>query len=221
MYAFTDNLLKEALLAAQARGVGVYAVWDYQSLTLSGSDVLAMINRDVGVLDALAGLVHHKFAVIDQKSVVTGSANWSRAGFESNDENLLIIDDAQLARVYLTHWQKLYDDAMHYDLVPLDAPRVNARVFPRSESAHQPGFKIEWRPHYVNAVDEYELCRSLSSQGSCEKVFSDLAPGSESFTDDSLVSNKTYYYRLRGRVGNRWSDYSNEYSTDFNQNCDE
>ncbi len=221
MYAFTDNLLKEALLDAKAHGVQVHAVWDYQSLTISGSDVLAMVNRDVGVLDALAGLVHHKFAVIDEKTVIMGSANWSRAGFESNDENLLIIEDAQIARAYLAHWKQLYDDAIRYDYVPLDVPRLNSRVFPRSEDHHKLGVSVQWRPHFVHAVDEYELCRALSSQGPCEKVFPDLAPGSDGLTDESVLSNQTYYYRLRGRVGDRWSEYSNEYSTDPSQNCHE
>ncbi|MBI1744505.1 hypothetical protein HYR54_15765 [Candidatus Acetothermia bacterium] len=221
MYAFTDNSLRQALLDAKERGVWVQAVWDYQGQFLTGSDVSAMLNRDVGVLEANPGLVHHKFAVIDEKIVITGSANWSRSGFEKNDENLLILENSEIARVYLAHWKGLYEDAFHYDREPLEVPRLSVRVFERSEGSRESGVRVEWRPHLVKPVETYELCRAKSSQGPCERTFSDLAPGSDFFIDTSANPNGTYYYRLRGRVGDRWSDYSNEYSNNSRESCHE
>ncbi|NJK62165.1 MAG: hypothetical protein HC921_05290 [Synechococcaceae cyanobacterium SM2_3_1] len=35
--------------------------------------------------------MHHKFAVIDESIVVTGSHNWSQGANRNNDENVLII----------------------------------------------------------------------------------------------------------------------------------
>jgi phosphatidylserine/phosphatidylglycerophosphate/cardiolipin synthase-like enzyme len=221
MYAFTHNLLRDALLEAQARGVRVQAVWDLQGMRLTGSDVATMLNRDVGVLDALPGLVHHKFAVIDQRILVTGSANWSRAGFEKNDEFLLILDNAPMAQKYLMHWQKLYDDAVRYDHGPLQPPRMHARVFDRTQAPNKTSVRVEWRPHLIKPVDAYELCRARSPQGPCEATFSDLAPGTDFFIDTSVDPRQAYYYRLRGRVGDRWSDYSNEYATNPSENCHE
>ena len=37
------------------------------------------------------GLMHNKFAIIDGKSLVTGSFNWTLTAEERNEENLLII----------------------------------------------------------------------------------------------------------------------------------
>ena len=37
------------------------------------------------------GLMHNKFAVVDGKSLITGSFNWTRTAEEKNEENMLII----------------------------------------------------------------------------------------------------------------------------------
>lgn len=219
MYAFTDNELKRALLEAQARGPLVQAVWDYQGVSLTGSDVPAMLNRGIGVLDANPGLVHHKFAIIDERLVLTGSANWSRAGLEKNDEYVLIVEDAELARAYLAHWQRLYGDALRYDREPRQAPRLHIRVFWRSERANKFGVRVEWRPHLVKPVDEYALCRARTLRGPCEQTFPGIAPGLDYFVDPAAVAGQDYYYRLRGRVGYQWSDYSNIYATQRTGHC--
>ena len=36
-------------------------------------------------------LLHDKFAVIDNKTVITGSHNWSEAANHGNDETLIVI----------------------------------------------------------------------------------------------------------------------------------
>ncbi|WP_231901142.1 phospholipase D-like domain-containing protein, partial [Prochlorococcus sp. MIT 1303] len=41
--------------------------------------------------------LHHKFAVIDNKTVVTGNFNWSPAAAHTNDETLLVIHSPKLA----------------------------------------------------------------------------------------------------------------------------
>lgn len=41
--------------------------------------------------------LHHKFAVIDGQTVITGSQNWSNAGNRENDENVLVIQSPVVA----------------------------------------------------------------------------------------------------------------------------
>ncbi|MFN9955340.1 MAG: phospholipase D-like domain-containing protein, partial [bacterium] len=41
--------------------------------------------------------LHHKFAVIDQRTVITGSFNWSPSAAHKNDETVLVIDSPLLA----------------------------------------------------------------------------------------------------------------------------
>src|SRR3990172_8627967 len=52
------------------------------------------------------GRNHNKFAVIDQAKVITGSYNWTLKA-EKNWENVLILDCAELAKMYVREWGKI------------------------------------------------------------------------------------------------------------------
>ena len=55
--------------------------------------------------------LHHKFAVIDNKTVVTGSFNWSPSAAHTNDETLLVIHSPQLAKHFTREMDRLWDTA--------------------------------------------------------------------------------------------------------------
>lgn len=57
---------------------------------------------------AKGDLLHHKFAVIDHKTVITGSHNWTKAANNSNDETLLVIENPIVAAHYLREFDRLY-----------------------------------------------------------------------------------------------------------------
>jgi len=54
-------------------------------------------------------LLHHKFAVIDQNIVITGSHNWSVAANHSNDETLMVIENPIIAAHYQREFNRLYN----------------------------------------------------------------------------------------------------------------
>lgn len=54
-------------------------------------------------------LLHHKFGIIDNKTVITGSHNWSIAANNNNDETLLIIQNPTLTAHFLKEYEKLYN----------------------------------------------------------------------------------------------------------------
>lgn len=58
------------------------------------------------------GAFHHKYAVIGTDKgikLINGSANWSAAAVRSNDENLMVIEDEQIATLFLAQMiQDLY-----------------------------------------------------------------------------------------------------------------
>ena len=51
--------------------------------------------------------MHHKFAVIDGKTVLTGSYNYTTSASIRHNENLLILHDKKIAMQYLKEWQRL------------------------------------------------------------------------------------------------------------------
>lgn len=60
---------------------------------------------------AIGDKLHHKFAVIDQKTVITGSQNWSEAANYKNDETVLILTNPTVAAHFDREFQRLYRSA--------------------------------------------------------------------------------------------------------------
>jgi len=56
-------------------------------------------------------LLHHKFAVIDGQTVITGSHNWSTAANKNNDETLLVIQNPKVAAHFEREFARLYQNA--------------------------------------------------------------------------------------------------------------
>jgi phosphatidylserine/phosphatidylglycerophosphate/cardiolipin synthase-like enzyme len=57
-------------------------------------------------IDAKHAIAHNKVMVLDGRVVVTGSFNFTKAAEERNAENLLIIRDPALARLYTANWER-------------------------------------------------------------------------------------------------------------------
>jgi len=66
----------------------------------------------VGVPNLAKGdLLHHKFAVLDGKTVITGSHNWSIAANHNNDETLLVIENPIVAAHFEQEFNRIYTNA--------------------------------------------------------------------------------------------------------------
>jgi phosphatidylserine/phosphatidylglycerophosphate/cardiolipin synthase-like enzyme len=73
-------------------------------------DLFKQAGMDV-YLDGNEGQMHHKTMIIDEHIVITGSYNFSRSAETSNDENLIVIDNEQIAHFYLQEFQRIYEVA--------------------------------------------------------------------------------------------------------------
>lgn len=68
--------------------------------------------QSVGVPELPPGdKLHHKFALIDEKIVITGSHNWSEAANSQNDETVLVIYSYKTATHFLQEFTRLYQQA--------------------------------------------------------------------------------------------------------------
>ncbi len=52
--------------------------------------------------------LHHKFAVVDEATVIIGSQNWSKAANSENDETLLVIRNPTVAAHFEREFERLY-----------------------------------------------------------------------------------------------------------------
>lgn len=57
--------------------------------------------------------LHHKFAVLDGQTVLTGSYNWTDSGLRDNDENLLVIASQRGAAEFANEFRRLQQTAAH------------------------------------------------------------------------------------------------------------
>lgn len=66
----------------------------------------------IGTANLTAGdKLHHKFAIVDNQTVITGSQNWSAAANYSNDEAVIIIENATVAKQFQQEFDRLYQRA--------------------------------------------------------------------------------------------------------------
>lgn len=93
MFTFTHPELVEALVQADKRGVHVEVVMDNDSSRKTSLKAYQKLTREkinVFVSQRL-GLLHEKMAIIDESCLIMGSANWTKAAFTQNSENLVIL----------------------------------------------------------------------------------------------------------------------------------
>lgn len=56
-------------------------------------------------------LLHHKFGLIDNQVVITGSHNWSEAANSSNDETVIVVKNPVVAAHFRREFDRLYSSA--------------------------------------------------------------------------------------------------------------
>jgi phosphatidylserine/phosphatidylglycerophosphate/cardiolipin synthase-like enzyme len=110
MYYFTSVPIAEALAKAEKRGVEVRMYLDKSQRKGKWSKSSYLAKNGVEIRYKKGnGLMHHKFAVIDEKVLITGSYNWTKAAEGRNDENLLVIYDEKVVKRYLCKFKELWN----------------------------------------------------------------------------------------------------------------
>jgi phosphatidylserine/phosphatidylglycerophosphate/cardiolipin synthase-like enzyme len=111
-FALTSDPLAEALLQAMKRGVHVRIVVEKDQAGNTGSEVGSLLDGGVDLrLDNNPNSMHHKVILIDGNMVVTGSYNFSRSAEDFNDENVIMVHNAELTADYLVEFNRIFDHA--------------------------------------------------------------------------------------------------------------
>jgi phosphatidylserine/phosphatidylglycerophosphate/cardiolipin synthase-like enzyme len=105
-YSFTSAPIAKALLEAHKRGVNVQVILDKSQRSHKYSSATFLKNSHIPTyIDSKHAIAHNKIMIIDREIVITGSFNFTKAAEEKNAENLLIIRDKALAKVYIENWE--------------------------------------------------------------------------------------------------------------------
>jgi len=110
-FTFTHEIIANELLKADSRGINVTILTESRQRNVMGSQYERVKGFGLDIkLDGNKRTMHHKFMLIDDKIVITGSPNFTLGGFNKNDENFLIIYDDELALKYVKEFDRLYDE---------------------------------------------------------------------------------------------------------------
>jgi len=217
LFYLTEDSIYNALVNALNRGVVVKLVADYRGWHNAYSEADELIALGAGVVDANPGVYHHKFGVFDGQIVWVGSTNWSNSGFNSNDENSMVIHDAGIAQHYLTRTMQFWNDAMNYDQSPSQAPRIVTHHY----SSWLYSNMVSWRLRLdgntpIDGPEQYLLWRWNSAQSNWQMI-RELSWGSGYYPDFNVTTGTTYYYCLTSLAADgTQSDCSAEFAAQVN-----
>jgi phosphatidylserine/phosphatidylglycerophosphate/cardiolipin synthase-like enzyme len=107
-FSFTDDDIGKILVQKFQEGIAVSGVFE----TTQKNDYTEydrLINAGIPVKwDQNPANMHHKVFIVDDKIVITGSYNPTSNGNKNNDENILIIDNADIAKKYADEFSMVY-----------------------------------------------------------------------------------------------------------------
>jgi phosphatidylserine/phosphatidylglycerophosphate/cardiolipin synthase-like enzyme len=112
-YSFTADDFGDVLRQKARDGVVVAGVMEESQVKSNkGTEFDPFQQAGLPVyLDGTLGQMHHKVFVIDQQIVITGSYNFSASAENTNDENVVIFFDPQVAEQYLAEFQRMFVEA--------------------------------------------------------------------------------------------------------------
>lgn len=119
-FVLTDKKITAALIAAKKRGVDVKIIIDALNASIQHSKHKELRNGGVQVkTENYAGKMHSKSIIIDDEYTIIGSMNFSYSGENKNDENMIVVKNCNIAKIYkeffLYQWNKIDDKWLKYN----------------------------------------------------------------------------------------------------------
>jgi len=110
-FSFTDDDLGDAVRKQSEAGRVVQGVFEARGSDTEYSEYGMMRGArprlDV-VTDGNPYIMHHKVFILDEDTVIFGSYNFTDSADRSNDENLLVIHNEAIARLFLREFERIY-----------------------------------------------------------------------------------------------------------------
>lgn len=114
-FSFTETQIGEAMLGRAEGGVAVRGVFEHVGSNTSFS--YFPIKNDSGLTnvqvrtDGNPRVMHHKVIIIDRRTVIFGSFNFSDNANRRNDENILIVHDPVFASYFVEEFEAVWAEA--------------------------------------------------------------------------------------------------------------
>ena len=100
-FFLTNKELINSLILANKRNVDVRIIVDSAANIVNPQYVKILRENKVPVkVENWGGKMHMKSAVIDDKTIIIGSMNWTGVAQTSNDENTIVLENIKLAKEF-------------------------------------------------------------------------------------------------------------------------
>lgn len=110
IFSLSNDVFAEAVLEVWNAGCNVRIIADDECCNNYGSDIFRLAAQGIPVKtdNSEKFHMHHKFAIIDNAVVITGSFNWTSQAVLNNQENILFIENKGLAQQYTDEYNHLW-----------------------------------------------------------------------------------------------------------------
>ncbi|UTW66470.1 DUF1669 domain-containing protein [bacterium SCSIO 12643] len=109
LFTISDNDISSEIVDAHLRGINVQIITDDQKMYDMGSDIRLFRKRNIPIkVDCHYGHMHHKFCIIDNEHVITGSYNWTKSAEDRNYENIIINTELNIIKAFENEFNELW-----------------------------------------------------------------------------------------------------------------
>jgi cardiolipin hydrolase len=115
VFTISDDQISEAILAAHKKGIDIRILTDNDKAFDVGSDIGKMSTAGVVIkIDNTANHMHHKFMIVDDRVLLTGSYNWTNSAARYNQENIIITRERELVKLFIKEFERLWNGMIPY-----------------------------------------------------------------------------------------------------------
>lgn len=117
MAYFMSDILIDELYRAKDKGINIKVIIDNNDK--NNNSKLRIFNicnvlRIAEVKSKYKNIMHNKYCIIDNKIVIDGSYNWSKAAKYNEEHIIIIIEANEVAQMYTNNFNKIFNNSRYY-----------------------------------------------------------------------------------------------------------
>lgn len=115
VFTISDDSITRAIVNTHRRGVALKIITDNDKSFDHGSDIDAMAKEGIAIkMDISSNHMHHKFMVVDERTLLTGSYNWTSSAARFNHENILLTREQGVVKSFDKEFDRLWKEMAQY-----------------------------------------------------------------------------------------------------------
>ncbi len=113
VFTISDNRISDELIKAYNNGIEIRIISDNEKMNDDGSDIRYLFESGIQIkIDHSPNHMHHKYMIVDEIRVLTGSYNWTRSAAQYNQENIVITDNDDIVTGFMDNFSQLWETTM-------------------------------------------------------------------------------------------------------------